>query len=65
MDRAFLPADIHYFRAPKLGLLPLCPFSKPFGGIFFKFVRGGRNILRKRSVYNIEPEKLYVFFKEI
>ena len=65
MDRTFLPADIHYFRALKLGLLPLCPFSKPFGGIFFfKFVWGGGNILWKRSVYNIEPEKLFVFFKK-
>ena len=40
MDRAFLPADIHYFGAPKLGLLPLCPFSKPFGGIFFLICEG-------------------------
>ena len=40
MDRAYLPADIHYFRAPKLGLLPLCPFSKPFGGIFFLICEG-------------------------
>ena len=36
MDRAFLPADIYYFRALKLGLLPLCPFSKPFGHVSVK-----------------------------
>ena len=30
---------------------------------FFKFVRGGRNIFWKRSVYYIKPEKLFVFLK--
>ena len=41
----FLRADIHYFRALKLGLFPLCPFSKPFGcKIFLKSLRGGWNI---------------------
>ena len=41
----FLRADIHYFRALKLGLFPLCPFSKPFGcKIFLMSLRGGWNI---------------------
>ena len=41
----FLRADIHYFRALKLGLSPLCPFSKPFGcKILLKSLRGGWNI---------------------
>ena len=43
--KVFLRADIPYFRALKLGLFSLCPFSKPLGcKIFLKFLRGGWNI---------------------
>ena len=60
--KVFITADIHYFRALKLGLLPLCPFSKPIGGKYFlKFVRGGRNIEWMREVCNIGPQKLFLF----
>ena len=36
-------------------------FSKPFGGNILKFVRGGRNIQWMRGVYNIGPQKLFLF----
>ena len=60
-EKVFLTADIHYFWALKLGLLPLCPFSKPFGGKYLKSVRGGRNIEWMRRVYNIGPKNFFLF----
>ena len=63
--KVFLRADISHFRALKLGLFSLCPFSKPFGCIIFlKFLRGGWNIQKMRNVYNIEPDKLLCFYRE-
>ena len=61
-EKVFLTADIHYFRALKLWLLPRCPFFQTFWGkIFLKFVRGGRNIQWMRGVYNIGLKKLFLF----
>ena len=61
-EKSFYHCWYHYFRALKLELLPLCPFSKPIGGKYFlKFVRGGRNIEWMREMYIIGPQKLFLF----
>ena len=61
-EKVFLTADIHYFRALKLWLLPRYPFfPNLLGENILKFVRGGRNIQWMRGVYNIRPHKLFLF----
>ena len=61
-EKVFLTADIHYFRALKLWLLPRYPFfPNLLGENILKFVRGGRNIQWMRGVYNIRLQKLFFF----